>query len=150
MPYLWTDTQTIQNYIGNATIEIGDADTDTFSIASAEQHENDAVDEISNLIGIAWSGLGSLTSNNAPGVLKRMAARLTAAKIGVSVVGSALGDMPGWCILYRKEVFSQIRRMLLAWKTTDLTPLTVRSDVTLQDVMIKGKIREFEEEATDS
>jgi len=149
MPYLWTDTETIQNYIGNATIEIGDTDADNFSTASAQQHENDAVDEISHLIGIAWSGLETLTPENAPGVLKRMAARLTAAKIGVSVVGAALGDMPGWCILYRKEVFSQIRRMLLSWKTTNLSPLTVRSDVTLQDVMIKGKIREFEEEATD-
>lgn len=149
MAYLWTDTETIQNYIGNATIEIGDADTDTFSTASAQQHENDAVDEISHLIGIAWSGLETLTPQNAPGVLKRMAARLTAAKIGVSVVGGALGDMPGWCILYRKEVFSHIRRMLLSWKTTELSPLTVRSDVTLQDVMIKGKIREFEEETTD-
>ena len=149
MPYLWTDTQTIQNYIGNATIDIGDGDSDTYSTASAEQHENDAVDEISALIGIAWEGLGSLTSTNAPGVLKRMAARLAAAKIGISVVGSALGDMPGWCVLYRKEVFSQIRRTLLAWETTDLSPLTKRAGVTLQDVMIKGKIREFEEQATD-
>lgn len=149
MPYLWTDTQTIQNYIGNATIGIGDTESDTFSIASAQQHENDAVDEISALIGIAWDGLGTLSTSNAPGVLKRMAARLAAAKIGVSVVAGALGDMPGWCILYRKEVFSQIRRMLLSYKTTDLNPLTLRSDVTLQDVMIKGKIREFEEQATE-
>jgi len=148
MPYLWTDTQTIQNYIGNDTIEIGTDDGD-FPMVSAEQHENDAVDEISHLLGIAWAGFGTLTSENAPGVLKRMAARLAAAKIGVSVVGAALGDMPGWCILYRKEVFSHIRRMLLAYKTTDLSPLTLRSDVTLQDVMIKGKIREFEEQATE-
>lgn len=149
MPYLWTDTDTIQNYIGNEVIEIGDETTDTYATASAQQHENDAVDEISALIGIAWNGLGTLTSETAPGVLKRMAARLAAAKIGISVVGGALGDMPGWCILYRKEVFSQIRRMLLSWKTTDLAPLTVRTDVTLQDILIKGKIREFEEQATD-
>ena len=125
MPYLWTDTQSIQNYIGNGTIEIGDDPECTYPTASAEQHENDAVDEITALIGIAWEGLGSLTSANAPGVLKRLAARLAAAKIGISVVGSALGDMPGWCILYRKEVFSQIRRMLLSWKTTDLPPLNL-------------------------
>ena len=144
MPYLWANTEMIQGYMGNSTIRVGGTNTN-FEEASAMLYENEAVDEVSTLIGIAWDGLGDLTASNAPGTLKRMAARLAAAKIQTAAVGSALGALPAWCVLARKEVFSQLRRMLIAHETTDLSPLTKRPGITLQDVLIKAKIREFEE-----
>ena len=149
MPYLWTDTESIQNYLGNMTIRIGDTDNDTFSVAAAEQHENDAVTEISDLIGIAWSGLETVTPNTVPAVLKRMAARLAAAKIGVSTVSSSFGELPAWCTVYRNEVFAQIVRMLLARDTVSLLPLQLRSGVTDRDVLIKAKMREFQGQVSD-
>ncbi|MDE0400304.1 MAG: hypothetical protein OXL96_21120 [Candidatus Poribacteria bacterium] len=141
MPYLWTDTQSIQNYLGNMTIRIGDADDDTFSVDAAEQHENDAVSEISDLIGIAWSGLETVTPSTVPAVLKRMVARLAAAKIGVSTVSSSFGELPAWCTVYRNEVFAQIMRMLLARNTVSLSPLQLRSGITDRDILTRRLLR---------
>ena len=144
MPFLWTDVETIKNYIGNSTIRIGDDETDTFSTDKAMLHENDAVDEISDLISIGFDGVESLTETTVPDTLKRMAARLAAAKIGISVVTGAIGTAPGWCVIYRSQVYSHIMRLLLARNTANLAPLTARRAVSDEDVLIKAKQREVE------
>lgn len=143
MPFLWTDVETIQNYIGNETIRIGDDPSDTFGIAKAELHENDAVDEIRDLISVAWSGVFAFTAADVPDTFKRMAARLAAAKIGISVVTGAIGDAPGWCVIYRSEVYSQLMRMLLARSSVGYEGLTLRTGVTDEEILIKAKQREM-------
>ena len=143
MPFLWTDAETIQNYIGNETIRIGNDSSDTFEIAKAELHENDAVDEIRDLISVGWSGVFAFTAADVPDTFKRMAARLAAAKIGISVVTGAIGDAPGWCVIYRSEVYSQLMRMLLARSSVGYEGLTLRTGVTDEEILIKAKQREM-------
>ena len=140
MPYLWADTVLISNYLAaGSKIVIGDG-TDDVSVASAEVYENEAVTEVSDILSAGWDGFDSLTT--VPDRLKRMAAKLAAARIGTLNIGAAYGELPSWVTNFENQVFAQAQRMVLNNETVDLGPDLVRRDVDLAELMLKTKVRE--------
>ena len=141
MAYEWTDTSTIQKYLDGpaSTIQIGDEeDGGNFAEDSAEVFENESVFEITTLLSAAWEL--PLPDDNAH--LARMAAKLTAGKIGATRIGAAVGGLPDWSMRYKNETFAQLIRMLVNHKTVDLTGATKRSSVDNARILILAKTRD--------
>ena len=138
MAYLWTTTDMIQKYLDiDSTMKIGDDSDGNFSVGSAEVFENDSVYEIKTMLSAAFS---IVPDDNVD--LERMAAKLTASKIGTSRIGSGIGNVPDWTIRYKNEVFSQLIRMLINHNTVNIEGATKRDDVNLADILILAKVRE--------
>ena len=150
MPYRWTDTETVQNYIDSqATIKIGDIAADpptgNYSEVAVQFFERDSVFEIETLLSSAW--IVPLPDSHENEDLQRMAAKLTAAKVGASRIGSTIGGMPDWTQRYKNEVFAQLFRMLLNHETVEIpvgtdTNLTKRENVDFNLILTLAKTRE--------
>ena len=142
MPYQWTNKETIQKYLDlDGTIVIGEEggeEKGNFSEDTSEIFENDSVYEIETMLSAAWEI--PLPTDNTD--LSRIAAKLTASKIGTSRVGSSIGKIPDWTDRYKNEVFSQIIRMLVNNNTVNISEATKREDVSIADILILAKVRE--------
>ena len=93
MAYKWANKETIQLYldaVGN--IRIGGSDE--ISEMSAEVYENEAVFAITSILSIAWDGIQTLAAADISDDLKRLAAKLTASRLGVARVGGTQGSDP--------------------------------------------------------
>ena len=153
MPYIWTETDTINGYMDNeSTIVIGpDADVATqdynFKESVAQLHENDAVLAIRSLLSIAWhptddADTGQWETVDDPD-LTRMAAKLAAANIGSSRVGAGTGDVPEWTEIYRDAIFGQCERFLLNHKTVPIVGATLNEACpNMSTILILVKRRE--------
>lgn len=143
MPYTWTDTETIQDYLdADGTIQIGNGDDD-FSESSSQTFENQSVFEIRTMLAIAWEGTETLTDSNAPDDIKRLTAQLTASKIATVRFGTAAGTIPEWVKSYKNEVFAQLQRMLVNHKTeTIFEDILTAKDISYTEILILMKTRE--------
>ena len=141
MPYKWTNTTTIQAYLSAAgSIEIGE--NQEISETAAELFENDAVFEITTVLSAAWTGIEDFDTTSTPDDLKRMAAKLTASRLGAQRVGGGLGELPKWVESFRSEVIAQAMRMVINFETTEIEGAT-RRNVSVADLLLKVKQREF-------
>ena len=142
MPYKWTDTEEIQAYLdgyeGTVIVGAEEADEGNFPVATAEKLENDAVDVIETILGLAW--LTPLPTDFP--LLQRMAARYTAGTIVRMRTGSALGDTPEWAREYRDEVLAQATRMILNHETVTITGATKRDVIDKRQIYLLSKTRE--------
>ena len=140
MDYKWTDTQTIQSYLDAVgSIKIGgDAE---ISENSAQLYENEAVFEIVTILSIAWQGIQQLGVADISDDLKRLAAKLTASRLGVARVGGTQGQLPQWVHEFRRDVFQQARFMVINKDTTEIKGATAR-DITMGEILLKVKQRE--------
>ena len=140
MAFQWTDKETIQLYL-DAVGDIQIGGNSEISDASAEIYENDAVSEIVSILSIGWEGVESLTSANASTDLKRLAAKLTAARLGTARVGGTQGQLPSWVTAFQQQVFGQVRFMVVNNKTVTITGVT-RRDIPVHEMLILVKARE--------
>lgn len=138
MGYLITDTATIQGYLDLiGTIQIADPPDGTFAESLAETLENEAFDDISDWLSIAWETVG--TSSR----LARQTAKLTAAKIASIRIGSALATPPEWANRWKNEVRARCMFWVLNHKTTTFGGETKQPSVPpLKDLLILTKTRE--------
>lgn len=141
MAYKWTDTETIQRYLDAAGGNLKIGGNNDFSEDSAELFEKDAVFELTTILSAAWEGIEELAMADVPDDLKRLAAKLTAARLGTVRVGGTLGQLPEWINSYRNEVFQQTRSMTLNYQTVDIKGATKR-EVSLADLLLLVKQRE--------
>ena len=142
MAYKWTDQDTIQAYLEAAgNLQIGEGCPIT--PRAAEYFENDAVFEIITVLSAAWQGLDNLTPDNCPEDLRRMAAKLTASRLGLQRVSAGLGDSPKWVESYRSEVIAQAMRMVINFETVEIGDLEKRDGITVERLLLKVKQREF-------
>ena len=142
MAYRWTDQETIQGYLesaGNITIGANEEITPR----TAELFENDAVFEISTVLSAAWTGIEDLDTTTASDDLKRMAAKLTASRLGLQRISGRLGESPKWVESYRSEVLAQAMRMVINFETVEIPGATRREDATVAKLLVKVKQREF-------
>ena len=146
MPYQWTDQETIQSYLipaGNLCI----GENREIEPSAAENFENDSVFEIRTLLSAAWTGIQTLNDQNTPADLKRMAAKLTASRLGGLRTSGRIGESPQWIERYRSEVIAQAQRMIINFKTVDvfdaINTITIRQDVTIAGLLLLIKQREF-------
>ena len=140
MDYKWTDTQTIQSYldaVGN--IRIGG--NSEISENSAQLYENEAVFEITTILSIGWEGIEGLATADISDDLKRLAAKLTASRLGVARVGGTQGQLPEWIHEFRRDVYQQARFMVINNKTTEIQGATVR-DIPIGEILMLVKQRE--------
>lgn len=149
MPYLWTDTPTIQAFLDiDGTVQIGDPNTDppegNLSESSAEVFENQAVFEIRTLLAIAWEDSQTLNQANTPADIKRLAAQLAAGKIATVRFGTSAGEIPEWVKSYKNEVFAQLQRMIINYKSNTIFDniLTMRDNISATEILILVKTRE--------
>lgn len=142
MPYIWTDTETIQNFLSaGSRIEIGDG-TDDVPETSAQLFENKAVDEISTLLSAAWDGVYDLDASTASRTLKWMAAQLAASSIAIVNIGGSLASMPSWVSQYRSDVLGQASRMVINYETVSMPEsCTLHNDLDLEELLLKIKLR---------
>lgn len=141
MAYTWTDEITIQSYLNgeDGTIRIGSSGSDGFPSDIAELFENESVDDIKTRLSAAWSALP-----DDDGMLGRLAAKLTSAKIGTARIGTAtgVGMIPEWSQRYKNEVSASITQMLVNHKTVTIVGATRRDNVSIADILILSKTRE--------
>ena len=140
MAYRWTNTEMIQTYL-DAVGEIRIGGNEEVSETSAELFENESVFEIQTILSAAWDGIEQLAISNVPDDLKRLAAKLTASRLGTVRVGGTLGQLPEWIRSFRHEVFEQVRFMVINYETVEITGATKR-DVSIADILLKVKQRE--------
>ena len=142
MAYKWTDQETIQAYLESAgNLRIGEKEQIT--PRTVELFENDAVFEITTVLSAAWQGLEAFNTENTPDDLKRMAAKLAASRVGSLRVGGTTGDLPKWVEAYRSEVIAQAMRMVINFETVELPIATKREGITVAQLLLKVKQREF-------
>ena len=142
MAYKWTDQATIQAYLESAgNLRIGA--NEKILPLTAENFENDAVFEITTVLSAAWQGLENFDTENTPDDLKRMAAKLTASRLGLQRVGGGVGESPKWVEAYRSEVIAQAMRMVINFETVELPIATRREGLTVAQLLLKVKQREF-------
>ena len=140
MDYKWTDTQTIQSYLDAVgSIRIGE--NDAISENSAQLYENEAVFEIVTILSIAWQGIQQLGAADISDDLKRLAAKLTASRLGVARVGGTQGQLPQWVHEFRRDVFQQARFMVINNETTEIKGAT-RRDLPISKILMRVKQRE--------
>ena len=130
----------IQTYL-DAVGEIRIGGNEEVSETSAELFENESVFEIQTILSAAWDGIEQLAISNVPDDLKRLAAKLTASRLGTVRVGGTLGQLPEWIRSFRHEVFEQVRFMVINYETVEITGATKR-DVSIADILLKVKQRE--------
>ena len=142
MAYKWTNQETVQAYLESAgNLEIGEREEIT--PRTAEHFENDAVFEITTVLSAAWVGIEEFDTTTAPDELKNMAAKLAASRLGLLRVSAGLGDSPKWVEAYRSEVLAQAMRMVINFETVVIKGATVREGITVAELLIKVKQREF-------
>ena len=140
MDYKWTDTQTIQSYLDAVgSIRIGG--NSEISENSARLYENEAVFAITSILSIAWDGIQTLAAAEISDDLKRLAAKLTASRLGVARVGGTKGQLPAWVHEFRSDVFEMARFMVINNKTTEIKGAT-RRDIPISEVLMLVKQRE--------
>ena len=140
MDYKWTDTQTIQSYLDAVgSIRIGG--NSEISENSAQLYENEAVFEIKTILSIGWEGIEGLAAADISDDLKRLAAKLTASRLGVARVGGTQGQLPEWIHEFRRDVYQQARFMVINNKTTEIKGATVR-DIPLGEILMHVKQRD--------
>lgn len=140
MAYKWANKETIQLYldaVGN--IRIGGSDE--ISEMSAEVYENEAVFAITSILSIAWDGIQTLASADISDDLKRLAAKLTASRLGVARVGGTQGQIPAWVHEFRSDVFEMARFMVINNETTEIKGAT-RRDIPISKILMLVKQRE--------
>ena len=141
MAYKWTDTETIQAYLDTVSANLKIDSSDELSAAAAVLHENDVVFEITTILSAAWEGLEKLGVSDVPDDLKRLAAKLTASRLGTARVAGTLGQLPEWIRSYRHEVFQQARFMVINFKTVEIQGAT-RRNVDISELLLTAKPRE--------
>ena len=142
MAYKWTDEKTIQAYLESAgNLQIGA--NNEITPQTAELFENDSVFEISTVLSAAWTGIETLDTTTTSDDLKRMAAKLTASRLGLHRVSGGLGESPKWIESYRSEVLAQAMRMVINFETVEIPGATRREDATVAKLLVKVKQREF-------
>jgi len=137
--YLWLTTDEIQHWLNNekSTIQIGDTEDDTYPVVEAERAESAAIDEIKGFLEPGWTDLPADDSR-----LKMLAARLTAAYIGVDVFAPSLGGSTSeWTERLKNEVFAHMSRMLANHPNVTITDAT-KQTLSLRDRLIAAKTRE--------
>ena len=139
MAFRWTDTEMIQTYL-DAVGEIKIGGNEEVSETSAEIFENESVFEIQTILSAAWEGIEQLANSDVPDDLKRLAAKLTASRLGTVRVGGTLGQLPEWIRSFRHEVFEQVRFMVINYETVEIHGAAKR-DVQLHDLILKMKQR---------
>ena len=140
MAYKWTDTQTIQTYL-DAVGKIRIGGNDEISEMSAQLYENEAVFEIITILSIGWDGINTLSAGDVSDDLKRLAAKLTASRLGVASVGGTQGQLPEWIHEFRRDVFQQARFMVINKDTTVIVGATPR-EITMDKILMMVKQRE--------
>ena len=108
---------------------------------SAQLYENEAVFEITTILSIGWDGIPTLAAANISDDLKRLAAKLTASRLGVARVGGTQGQLPQWVHEFRRDVYQQARFMVINKDTTEITGATPR-DIPLGEILMHVKQRE--------
>ena len=140
MDYKWTDTQMIQSYLDAVgSIRIG-GDSE-ISENSAQLYENEAVFEITTILSIGWEGIETLAAGDVSDDLKRLAAKLTASRLGVARVGGTQGQLPQWVHEFRRDVYQQARFMVINAETTQLKGATLR-DISIDKRLLRVKQRD--------
>ena len=142
MPYIWTDTQSIQNYLSaGSRVTIGSGDDEVPEL-SAMAFENEAVDEVTTILSAAWDGVYDLTDTTASRTLKWMAAKLAASGIAVVNIGGSLADMPKWVSQYRSDVLGQAYRMVVNFDSVNMPESCVlRDGLDIGELLFKVKMR---------
>ena len=140
MDYKWTDTQMIQSYL-DAVGQIRIGGNEEISENSAQLYENEAVFEITTILSIGWEGIEGLAAVDISDDLKRLAAKLTASRLGVARVGGTRGQLPEWIHEFRSDVFEMARFMVINNKTTEIEGAT-RRDIPISDILVLVKQRE--------
>ena len=140
MDYKWTDTQTIQSYL-DAVGKIRIGGNDEISENSAQLYENEAVFEITTILSIGWDGINTLAAADVSDDLKRLAAKLTASRLGVARAGGTQGKLPEWIHEFRRDVYQQARFMVINKETTEIKGATPR-DIPISKILIHVKQRD--------
>lgn len=142
MPYIWTDTESIQSYLSaGSRITIGTG-SDEVPESAAHIFENEAVDVISTILSVAWDGVYDLTDTTVSRTLKWMAAKLAASGIAVVNIGGSLTDMPKWVSQFRSDVMGQAYRMVVNYKSTDMPDsCSLRDDLDIGEILLQVKMR---------
>ena len=140
MDYKWTNTTLIQTYLDAVgAIKIGE--NKELSELSAKLFENEAVFEISTILSVGWEGIEALTAADVSDGLKRLAAKLTASRLGVAHIGGTQGQLPEWIHEFRRDVYQQARFMVINNKTTEIKGATAR-EIPLGEILMHVKQRE--------
>ena len=142
MAYIWTDTESIQNYLSAGSRIVIGTGKDQVPVSSAEIFENEAVDEITTILSAAWSGVYDLDTTTASRTLKWMAAKLAASGIAVVNIGGSLADMPKWVSQYRSDVIGQASRMVVNFGTVQMPEsCSLHENLDIGELLFKVKLR---------
>lgn len=132
--YLWTTTAQIQAYLdAESIISIGE--DGTYAEADAMSLENDTVNEIVSYL----SPFFVITAETVSPLLASIAAKITAAQIGLARMGASMGSQPAdWTYRLKNEAWAALYRIALNQSLTGVTPKTI----SIENRLIYAKIRE--------
>ena len=134
MAYLWTTTAEIQAYLdAESIITIGDGGT--YSEADAIILENGVVNDI-----VAYlSPFFTISTETSSPLLANIAAKLTAAQIGLARFGSSMGNEPAdWTYRLQNQAWASLSRIALSQSLSGVEA----KDISLEQRLILCKIRE--------
>jgi hypothetical protein len=132
--YLWTTTAEIQGYLdAESIITIGVSGT--YTEADAMTLENGVVNDIVSYL----SPFFILTAETVSPLLADIAAKLTAAQIGLARMGSSMGSQPAdWTYRLMNQGWAALQRIAISQSLPGVTAKTV----SLENRLIMSKIRE--------
>ena len=138
--YLWCSTKTIQRYLGNVSqIVIGQTGADfSYEEEDAEEMENDAVNTIVNYLSFSVE----VTTATDVRELNGLAAKLTAAMIGMATMGAGFGNpAAAWTVQYEIGVWGRLMQIFL----TQHLPGVTSKNVPKADRLLYYKTRQRSE-----
>ena len=111
--FIWCSVKSIQRYLGQVSqIVIGQGDDEySYDTEDAEKMENAAVNTIVNYLSVS---LDVTVSTNVL-ELNELAAKLTAAMIGMATMGAGFGNSAAaWTVQYENAVWGRLMQIFLS------------------------------------
>ncbi len=122
--FLWCSVKSIQRYLGQVSqIIIGQgADEYSYDEEDAEEMENDAVNTIVNYLSMSVE----VTTSTDVRELKGLAAKLTAAMIGMATMGAGMGNSAAaWTVQYENAVWGRLMQIFLSQSLPGVTAKSI-------------------------